>query len=134
MAKASRGGSQEIFKARSINFREGWACRMIYIMIAVFILTIAAGIYDNHKLDSKNSTPTPMSLSSTARWVLIVVIILVILVIVVALLSQGGSNSGSGDSRTMGKCWICGKSGSFQVDGSYYCFEHYNDRMLGNIG
>lgn len=44
------------------------------------------------------------------------------------------SGSGGGGGRDMGRCWICGKKGSFQMDGSYYCFEHYNQRMFGKIG
>lgn len=43
------------------------------------------------------------------------------------------SRKGS-EERTMGRCWICGKEGSYQLDGSYYCHEHYNDRMFGRIG
>ena len=44
------------------------------------------------------------------------------------------SGGGSGGGREMGKCWICGQSGSFRMDGSYYCFKHYNQRMSGKIG
>lgn len=56
--------------------------------------------------------------------------IIVVLLLYLTMCSGGGSGSG----RTMGKCWICGKSGSYQVDGSYYCHKHYNDRMFGRIG
>ena len=48
--------------------------------------------------------------------------------------TQGNTSRTSGGERTMGRCWICGKKGSFQLDGSYYCFEHYNDRLSGRIG
>ena len=43
------------------------------------------------------------------------------------------TKDGGGD-REMGKCWICGEKGSFQLDGSYYCYKHYNDRLSGKIG
>ena len=66
-------------------------------------------------------------------------VIAVILGILIALLVWSNStgpttSSGTGGDRTMGRCWICGKKGSFQLDGSYYCFEHYNQRLNGDIG
>ena len=58
--------------------------------------------------------------------------IVIILLFVICTKSCGESSSGSG--RTIGKCWVCGQSGSFKLDGSYYCFKHYNQRMSGRIG
>ncbi len=57
--------------------------------------------------------------------------ILIVLGIMILLATCFDHSSGEG--RTMGECWICGKKGSFQMDGSYYCFEHYNDRMSGEF-
>lgn len=66
-------------------------------------------------------------------WKIIAVIVVISLFIGLVALSYSDSSSSS-SSREMGRCWICGKKGSYKMDGSFYCHEHYNDRLFGRIG
>lgn len=43
----------------------------------------------------------------------------------------GGSSNGSGSSRKSGLCSVCGKEATMTIDGRYYCFKHYNQKLLG---
>lgn len=66
--------------------------------------------------------------SSKRKWIGCLII-----GIILTLFACFGGES-SGEKRSVGRCWICGKSGSYQIDGSYYCHKHYNDRLFGRIG
>lgn len=54
-----------------------------------------------------------------------------IIIFLLVAASPGGLKSGS--SRSMNHyCVRCGKATSMEIDGSYYCFKHYNERLFGN--
>lgn len=75
----------------------------------------------------KNKNPENEAKHLKIFLIMVVIMIVCFIVFMVSFINIGGS----GQERTMGKCWVCGKRGSFQLDGSYYCFEHYNDRLYG---
>lgn len=61
-------------------------------------------------------------------------IMILCMVIFAVIFTYCSPHSSTKSERTMGRCWICGKKGSYQMDGSYYCHEHYKQRMFGEIG
>ncbi len=93
---------------------------ILFIALTV-ILALVQSLWQQYKKEGKDMPKK--------KIVQGVVVITVIVIIAWAFIS-----SGSGGGREMGRCWICGKSGSFQLDGSYYCFDHYNARLFGSIG
>ena len=61
-------------------------------------------------------------------WIACIVVGVVLVICAYAIASS------EDNGRTTGKCWICGESGSYKMDGSYYCHKHYRARMSGKIG
>lgn len=98
---------------------------MIITIIGVVLVIVGyCALYLRKEDNKRNGTNKSVS----RVWIAC----LAIGVVLIACGCFGGDNSDSSE-RTMGKCWICGKKGSFQMDGSYYCFEHYNDRLWGRF-
>lgn len=58
------------------------------------------------------------------------IIAIVVIGFILIATSSGGFNFSS--SRSMNhSCVRCGKATSMEIDGRYYCFDHYNDRLFG---
>ncbi len=68
---------------------------------------------------------------NTGQFVIAGIIILV-MILLFAMCSSGGSGSSSGSSRKSGLCSVCGKETTMKIDGRYYCYKHYNQRLAGN--
>lgn len=90
---------------------------IIFSVIIVIIVGLYLFLFFSGKPDTRKK------LMDNRRTISLVAIC--VLAIMAYLLIAGGSD-GSSSGDTGGKCLVCGKETSMQIDGAYFCFKHYN--------